>query len=514
MTELPEDRVYARHHRRRGAVLIVGAGAVGGFLAEELARIGCSPLWLVDPDVLAVENIVRHPLGAQAIGQPKASALAQKICRDLPTCDATGLDADYLELPIDEQLQLVNAADVVVAATDSADCQRRVNQNCLVAEVPAVYPAVWVDPRVRDAEVGELLWVLPGRHTPCYECWVSFRQASADAQAARGARVDIQLVALATAQVVAALLNPADERSAILDPQRTAIYVHGLTPTSPGIRASFPNTGLYSRNVRVPFPLAPCPACGGQDLSAADPSRVDAETLPQPHPPTTTAPAATGPSWDSTGHLRRRRFAQIFAAVAASAVLLVLAVAWLVSGPTTAGSQAGPSNQPAGTSGAGGAATSSARPAAGAPIPPSQTRLICDPRYTSSYANDGSDCTSGNLYSGDQVVLEVSGLTKSVVSALCQQGYHDEWSSRGDPWSKSANAQAYGGASGMCVELSNGMGFGDDGNLVASFGNPNKLGTDTVTWRLISPAGRTVLMASYSFRVLETLLQPLPTPPS
>jgi hypothetical protein len=96
----------------------------------------------------------------------------------------------------------------------------------------------------------------------------TFRRAAADTQAARGARVDIQLVALTTAQVVAAVLDPADERSAILDLARTAIYVHGLTPTSPGIQATFPNPGLQSRNVRVPFPSTPCPVCGGQDAAA------------------------------------------------------------------------------------------------------------------------------------------------------------------------------------------------------------------------------------------------------
>ncbi|MGE5287305.1 MAG: ThiF family adenylyltransferase [Micromonosporaceae bacterium] len=268
MTEFAEDRVYARHRRRTGAVLIVGAGAVGGFVAEELARLGFSPIRLVDPDVLEVENLIRHPLGAPALGQPKAPALASKICRDFPLCQATGLDADFLELPAGEQLRLARRADVVVAATDAARCQRRVNEVALAAGKPAVYPAIWVDPRVRDAEVGEILWVRPGRRTPCYECAAAFRQAAADAQAARGARVDIQLVALTAVQVVAAVLDPADERSAILDPERTAIYVHGLTPTSPGIRATFPHPGLQSRNVRVPFPPTPCPVCRGQDPAA------------------------------------------------------------------------------------------------------------------------------------------------------------------------------------------------------------------------------------------------------
>jgi hypothetical protein len=84
--------------------------------------------------------------------------------------------------------------------------------------------------------------------------------------------VDIQLVALATAQVVTALAHPDDDRSAILDPQRTAIYLHGLTPTSPGVRATFPTAGLSSRNVRVPFPSRPCAACRGWRHVASSPA--------------------------------------------------------------------------------------------------------------------------------------------------------------------------------------------------------------------------------------------------
>ena len=269
MTEFAEDRVYARHRRRTGAVLIVGAGAVGGFVAEELSRIGVSPLHLVDYKLLQEHHLVRHPLGAESVGLPKASTLAEKIRQDFPLCAATGDDADFLELPEDEQLRLVSRADVVVAATDRIECQRRVNEVCLAAERPAVFPGVWVDPRVRDAEVGEVLWVLPGRHTPCYECAVAFRQGAPDAEAARGARVDIQLVALTTAQVVMGLLDPTDDRAAILDPESTYIYVHGFTPTSPGVRRMFPTPGLRNVFVHVPFPPTPCRACGGQALTDA-----------------------------------------------------------------------------------------------------------------------------------------------------------------------------------------------------------------------------------------------------
>ncbi|NKQ52340.1 hypothetical protein HFP15_05545 [Amycolatopsis sp. K13G38] len=262
MTELAEDRVYARYPRRAGAVLIIGSGAVGGFLADELARAGCDPLLLIDPDVLEVENLIRHPLGATEIGRPKATALAERIRHDFPPCHATGLDANFLMLPNAEQMRLVGAADVVVAATDSPHCQLRVNEVAVATNTPAVYPAVWLDPRVRDAEVGEILWVPSDRRGPCYACAFPFRRWAPETHGARGARVDIQLIALCAAQVVLALLGGIDGRATILTPDRTVLYVHGLTPASRSIRPLFPTGGLSSASARVRLSESPCRVCG------------------------------------------------------------------------------------------------------------------------------------------------------------------------------------------------------------------------------------------------------------
>jgi hypothetical protein len=220
-----------------------------------------------------------------------------------------------------------------VAATGDPDCQRRVNRICIArgVEKPAVYPGVWVDPRVRDAEVGDILWVLPGRHTPCYECWTAGRGAPSDARAARGARVDIQQVSLATANIVRALLNPRDERSAILDPDATAIYVHGLSPRSPGVQDVFPIDGLYSRNVRVSFPPTPCRACGGHE-----------------HPRQTQPPEPAVLSvWRGGNPYLRRRLIQIAVSLTLAALFLTTAV-WAVNQLT--GSTPAPAAIPAPTS--------------------------------------------------------------------------------------------------------------------------------------------------------------------
>ena len=132
-------------------------------MAPLLARAGISPLWIVDKEYLDVENVTRNYLCAEDLGQPKALALAARLNRELPWCRAEGIDEDFLEMTEAEQPRLVARADVVVAATDEAACQRPVNAICVAAGAPAVFPAVWVDPgRVRHAEVGEILWMVPG----------------------------------------------------------------------------------------------------------------------------------------------------------------------------------------------------------------------------------------------------------------------------------------------------------------------------------------------------------------
>jgi len=109
------------------------------------------------------------------------------------------------------------------------------------------------------------------------------------------------------------------------------------------------------------------------------------------------------------------------------------------------------------------------------------------------------------MYSGDSIALKVSGLTHHAIRVLCRRGYHDKWSS-----SLGENVATDGN---MCEVLLNNS-LSSDGKLFAVLSNPEVLGKDTVTWHLINPAGRTVLNAKYNFQVLETLTQPLPTPPS
>jgi tRNA A37 threonylcarbamoyladenosine dehydratase len=168
---MTEGSPFARHPPLRGSVLVIGVGAVGGELADKLARRGISPLGLIDYKVLKQPNISRHSLGAQHRGQPKAEAQAAKIRLDFPFCDVAGANENFLKMPEAVQRQLVSMFDVVVAATDEPACKRRINEVCLRAGITAVYPAVWTGPGIREGDIGEILWVRPRLHTPCYLCF-------------------------------------------------------------------------------------------------------------------------------------------------------------------------------------------------------------------------------------------------------------------------------------------------------------------------------------------------------
>jgi hypothetical protein len=66
-------------HRQARHVLVIGAGALGGAVTDHLAKAGVGKISLIDPDTMSAPNVGRHLLGAEAIGEKKAAALAQRI---------------------------------------------------------------------------------------------------------------------------------------------------------------------------------------------------------------------------------------------------------------------------------------------------------------------------------------------------------------------------------------------------------------------------------------------------
>lgn len=244
-----------------GSVLIVGVGAVGGALAWQLARLGVR-LCLIDKGVLGKANLNWHEANADDLGQPKATALADHIRERLAGSQVVGIPADFTRLESQVRDEHLAWADVVVGATDDARAQRLVNQDCLDAAAPAVFPGVWIDP-MGESEAGEIFWYDPRYgNMPCYECLAWWRRGLAgDAQPGEhGGNINVQALVGYTATVVNELLNPLDPASTFLRRDRSLIRVRGDEPLRSRLAKDFPG-GEPVSYAPVSLLPQPCPAC-------------------------------------------------------------------------------------------------------------------------------------------------------------------------------------------------------------------------------------------------------------
>ncbi len=104
---------------RSRKVLLLGAGALGAPVAELLARSGVSDLTVLDGDVLAAGNLVRHTLLFTEIGKNKAEALATRLNATGPHIRARGLPYEFPP-PVEAHEQM-RQYDLVIDCTADRD---------------------------------------------------------------------------------------------------------------------------------------------------------------------------------------------------------------------------------------------------------------------------------------------------------------------------------------------------------------------------------------------------------
>lgn len=98
-------------------VAVVGAGALGSFIADMLVRSGVRHITLVDDDVVMPGNLPRHLVGPEAVGMTKVNAVKEHLvfhhefqARDVRVVDRALTSGD-------EALELLREHDLLVNAT-------------------------------------------------------------------------------------------------------------------------------------------------------------------------------------------------------------------------------------------------------------------------------------------------------------------------------------------------------------------------------------------------------------
>ncbi len=101
-------------------VLIIGAGAIGSILAEQLVRAGQHNMTIMDRDILTTGNLVRHTLTMEDIGKNKAQALAERLANTSPHAQIQHIKKNF---PLTEQdeIDMINTHDVILDCTGEND---------------------------------------------------------------------------------------------------------------------------------------------------------------------------------------------------------------------------------------------------------------------------------------------------------------------------------------------------------------------------------------------------------
>ncbi len=119
---------------------IVGAGGLGGTVAEVLARIGVGRLHLIDGDSFEEHNLNRQRFArTDNLGEAKAPAAQESIGRINPAVTVT---ASAVFMTAENAEDLMADADVVIDCLDRLDSRLVLQKACRRRQIPLVSAAV------------------------------------------------------------------------------------------------------------------------------------------------------------------------------------------------------------------------------------------------------------------------------------------------------------------------------------------------------------------------------------
>ncbi len=145
---------------RDASALVIGAGALGGPVAQTLVGAGVGRVGIVDHDAVEVSNLPRQHLHSMTdIGMPKVHSAVAK----LQMANTEVLVEPYLmRVEPDNVDGLIVGHDLVVDCTDAFDTRYLVNRACCDAGVDLVEGGV-------GGVAGLMLAIRPGE-SACYRC--------------------------------------------------------------------------------------------------------------------------------------------------------------------------------------------------------------------------------------------------------------------------------------------------------------------------------------------------------
>lgn len=146
-------------------VLLVGCGSLGSQIACDIARTGIGFINVCDYDSLKYENIYRHALGNEYVGQNKAEAIKLFIEKQMPFTNVKAFHYRVENIISNEDFENLNY-DALVITTGNPTINLYINQiiKTNYTQIPVIY--TWIEPY----GIGGHALLTAKNNKGCYNC--------------------------------------------------------------------------------------------------------------------------------------------------------------------------------------------------------------------------------------------------------------------------------------------------------------------------------------------------------
>ena len=140
----------------RSEVAVIGCGGLGGYIVEELARLGVGRLKAIDPDIFEEHNLNRQLMSTiAALGRPKVEATATRVAQINPAVQLLPSRERFCK---ENGRLLLNGADVAVDALDNVTTRLELAGVCADLGIPLVHGSI-------GGWYGQVVSQFPGENT-------------------------------------------------------------------------------------------------------------------------------------------------------------------------------------------------------------------------------------------------------------------------------------------------------------------------------------------------------------
>ncbi|MBA3063007.1 MAG: NAD(P)H-binding protein, partial [Atribacteria sp.] len=146
----------------KSKIAIIGCGALGTVVANNLVRAGVGKISIIDRDFVELNNLQRQILfDEDDIGIPKAVAAAEKLKRVNSDVEIEAMVKDLNHMNAEK---IMSDVDLVLDGTDNMQTRFLINDVCVKSKIPWIYTAA-------VGTYGMMMTIVPGR-TPCFRCFL------------------------------------------------------------------------------------------------------------------------------------------------------------------------------------------------------------------------------------------------------------------------------------------------------------------------------------------------------